>query len=777
MATKSKSALSATHTKVSPATPGVASKLSRVLVKPEPGSSPSSLRGTHHSVDRSPRPSLNLKPTADHSRGSSLNSKLSIDRRSTRVEPEPGSPSPLQGTRNSVDRSPRTSLNSKPTGGRGSPRVATPSEKSQTRASKGLELQAQFNSVQEDLKKAKEHISLIEKEKAEAIDELKEAQKAAEEANEKLREALVAQMRAEESLEIEKFRTVELEQAGIEAAQKKDEEWRNEIKSIRNQHASDAATLCSTIQELERMKQELAVAYDAKNQALNRADDAAKIAEIHAEEVDILSAELVRLNSLINSEHEKEVKENKEMVIKCKEEIDSLKQQLETAKTNEMEKEAFIEQLNVDLEAARIAESYALNVVQEWKKRFQELKMQIAEAKKLQISASDSLDLVMKQLASNNNSLLDAKSEITALKVKVGLLEVTINKQIGHLVKSQQCMNTAKEETKEVTKLVESLKSELETAIEEKIRALNNEKIAASSVQTLLDEKTKLVDQLECSRDEIEKSKKAMESLASVLNQVSAESKEAMEKLLSSEKENEDNETKLEDLRSALKATNERYETMLSDARKQIDLLTSAIEQSKKEYQINWEPKELKQSDDEADQLKESLKEVEAEAIYLQEALMEVKTENTVLRTSLLDKETELQSVVKENEELQAREAASLKKADELSKLLEEATIKKQREENDEPTNYGAEVENEIGQQVKEFETKENDDDSDKVEFNMWESCKIETKEFSREREPEKKSLVQEVDDSASNQKQLKKKALLAKFVSLLKKKGSNNQK
>ncbi|KAK8261732.1 hypothetical protein V6Z11_D13G209300 [Gossypium hirsutum] len=89
---------------------------------------------------------------------------------------------------------------------------------------KGWERQAKLNLVEEDLMIAKEQMSLIQKEKAEAIDELKEAQKAAEEANKKLGEALVAQKRAEESLKIEKFRTVELEQAGIEDAKKKGHE-------------------------------------------------------------------------------------------------------------------------------------------------------------------------------------------------------------------------------------------------------------------------------------------------------------------------------------------------------------------------------------------------------------------------------------------------------------------------------------------------------------------------------------------------------------------------
>ncbi|KAL4340135.1 hypothetical protein GQ457_08G014220 [Hibiscus cannabinus] len=889
MAAKSKSGLSATPTKVSAPTPRVASKQGRVLVKPEPGS-PSHLQGTRHSVDRSP---LNTKPAVDRGspkaeaeRGSPsplrgtrhlvdrsprspLNSKMAIDRRSTKVEPEPGSHSPLRGTRSSVSRPSRQPLNTKPTIDRGSPKVATASEKSQTRIAKGSDLQAQLNSVQEDLNKAKEKIALIEKEKAQAFEELKEAQKAADEANEKLREALVAQKRAEESLEIDKFQTVELEQAGIEAAQMNDEKWLNELESIRNRHVSDADALTSTIEELERVKQELAMVCDAKTQALNQADDATKIAEIHAEEVEFLSAELVQLKSLIDSESGKEANENKEMVNKCKEEIESLKQQFEEAKTYEeklIEKEAFIEQLAVDLEAARMAESYALNVVAEWKKRFEDLQMRISEAKLLERSASESLDSVMKQLESNNMSLLDAKSEITALKEKVGLLEVTINKQIGDLVESEQSIKMAKAETKEVTKLVVSLKSELEMEKEEKTRALNNEKLASSSVQTLLEERTELVDELENSRDEIEKSKKEMESLASALNQVSAEAREAKEKLLSSEKEHEHYETKLEELRSVLKATNNKYEAMLSDAKKEIDLLTSAIELSKNGYQnsgTEYERKELhlldsvtksleekssrekeisrllsllKQSEEEVSafkeeeaQLKESLREVETEVIYLQETLRDVNTESRVLKASLLDKETKLQNMVRENEELQAREAASLKKAEELSKLLEEATMKRQREENEEPSNCekdhdlppkavgvleenpkfellseqplqvndgskdevpqadGAKVENANGQ-VKEAETKLNKDDSNKVQFNRQDSCKIEKNEFSREKEAEQKSLVRAAEvkyvndgrKSQPNQKQQQKKKndLLGKFVSLLKKKkGSNNQK
>ncbi|KAK8628016.1 hypothetical protein V6N13_063728 [Hibiscus sabdariffa] len=827
MSAKSKSGLFETPSKVSPATPKVASKVSRGLAKSEPDS-PSPLQSTRHSIERSPRPSLNSKPT--------------VDRRTPKVA------------------------------------IATTPEKPQTRTAKGSELQAQLNSVQGDLKKAKEQICLIEKEKAQAIDELKEAQKAADEANEKLREALVAQKRAEESSEIEKFRAVELEQAGIEASQEKDEEWQKEIESLSNQHALDVAALLSSTQELQRVKQELAMTCDAKNQALNHADDATKIAEIHAEKVEILLAELVRLKSLIDLKREVKANENMETVFKLKAEIELLKQEVEKAKAYEeklMEKEASVAQLKVDLEVARKAESYARNVVEEWKNRVDELEMQIKEAKKLERSASESLDSVMKQLESNNDSLHDAESEIAALKQKVGLLEMTIGRQRGDIEESEHGINMAKDETAEVAKLVDSLKSEIETVREEKRQALDNEKLAASSVQTLLEEKNKLINELESSRDEEEKSKKATESLASALHEVSSEAREAKEKLLSSEKEQENYDAQLEDIRLVLKATNDKYETILDDAKNEIDLLITTVEQSKNESEnakAMWEQKEvhladcvrkseeensslekeinrlvnlLKESEEEASaskeeeaQLKESLKEVESEVIYLQETLKKVKTEGRKLKESLLDNENELQRAVQENEELRGREAASLKKVEELSKLLEEATIKKQSEENGELTdsekdydllpkvvefseenghgseekskseqpkepkkeNYlqvndgalqadGAKVEN-----VKEDETKGKDDDSVEVEFKMWESCKIEKKEFSPEREPEQvkskvkvsesidtngsKENVNDGGNSPSKPQQPKKKTpLLRKFASLLKKKGSSKQK
>lgn len=591
---------------------------------------------------------------------------------------------------------------------------------------------------------------MLEKEKAQAIDEYKEAQKLAEDANEKLREALVAQKRAEENSEIEKFRAVEMEQAGIESAQKKEEEWLKELEAVRNQHALDVSALLSVTQELQNVKQELVMTSDAKNQALSHADDATKIAEIHADKVETLSAELARLKALLDTKLEMESSEQNEMVMELKSQLESLKLELQKAKNLEeklvekesfveqlnvelekaknheeklVEKEGFIEQLNVELEAAKMAEYYACNLMEEWKKRVEELEDRTKEANRLERSASESLESVMKQLEESNDMLQDAESEIASLKEKVGLLEMTIVRQRGDLVESESRLDVVKEEVSLTGKKVESLTSELETVKEEKTRALNNEKLAAASVQNLLEEKNKLYNELEKSRDEEEKSKKAMESLASALHEVSSEAREAKEKLLYSQGEHERYEAQIEDLKLVLKTTNEKYEGMIDDAKHEIDVLTNLIEQSKVENQnskVEWEQKEidltnrvhkyeeenasmeeemtrlanlLKVTEKEACATKEdearvksTLREAESEVIYLKEVLGEAKAESMRLKESLLDNENELQGVIQENDELRAREAASLKKIEELTKLIEENMAKKQTEENGELT-------------------------------------------------------------------------------------------
>nr|XP_043614489.1 WEB family protein At5g16730, chloroplastic-like [Erigeron canadensis] len=848
---------------------------------------------------------------------------------------ETDSPSPLQSTRASAERSPRV-VPSKPTIERRSPKISSPAEKPAPRGlQKGSELQAQLTALQDDLKKAEEKLVSIEKEKTKAVNELKEAQKLSEETNEKLQKALVAQKSAEESIEIEKFRAVEMEQAGIESAQKKEEQWEKELETVKNQHAADLAALLSATQELEKVKQELAMTCDAKDQALNHADDATKIAENQAEKVEALSAEITRLKGLLNSKFESEADQTNKMLSELNLEIESLKSEagqseklvlelkseIETLKsegeendklvcelksevehlkseekelkseietlTQEVRKskvykeklihvEASFEELNVELEAARMSESYARSLMEEWKTKVEELDLQAEEAKRLERSASSSLESMVKELETSNGFLQKAEAELSSLKEKVGLLEMSNVRQRGDLEESERTLQKVKEEASVMTKKAESLKSELETVKEERAQALSNEKLAASSVQTLLEEKNQLISELESSKNEEEKSKKALESLASALHEVSSEAREAKEKLLSNQSENENYEAQIEDLKHALQTTNEKYQNMLDDAKHEIDMLMNTIEQAKHSHQgteSEWKEKEvelletvknskdenaslekevgrlsnlLKETEEEAyasneerTQMKNLLKEAESEVTYLKEVLGDAKAESMNLKESLMDKENELQSLDQEISELKTREAESLKKIEELSKLLEEKDAKEKIEENDDVTDSEKDydmlpkvvefsehngdvpkmeqlskdtpsIENEVLQKetvVKDLngDHKESENvvekgiDSEEVEFKMWESCKIEEKDLSPERETvNDESFEDEVDSkteggdgydqingaenldngatSPSKQQVKKKKPLLKKFGSLLKsKKGTGN--
>ena len=62
-------------------------------------------------------------------------------------------------------------------------------------------------------------------------------------------------------------------------------------------------------------------------------------------------------------------------------EIETLKQQLEKANEHEEKvAEAEVEQLNIELEAARMVESYAHNLLEEWQKKVNELEINVEQA-------------------------------------------------------------------------------------------------------------------------------------------------------------------------------------------------------------------------------------------------------------------------------------------------------------------------------------------------------------------------------------------------------------
>ncbi|KAL0913505.1 hypothetical protein M5K25_016971 [Dendrobium thyrsiflorum] len=634
---------------------------------------------------------------------------------------EPNSPSPLQNPRPSVERSPR-SVNSKSTSDRRSLGISTPPDK-HPRPLRGSELQAQLTLVQEDLKKVKEKLDFEENEKARALEELKEAKKAAQEANEKLEDALLSQKLAEESSELDKFRADEVEQSAIEAAQKREEEWLEELGHVRNQHAVDVAALLSATQELQRVKQELLMTTEAKNSALGHADDAMKIAEINVEKMEMLSGEVSHLKSLLESELESHSKEMAEMINKFDSEAEVLKLELRKAKAAEeklVDVEALVEVLKVQVLNAKIAESNALYLVDEQKKKLELLESQLEEASISESTINYSLASVMKQLEEKEVVCNDAKSEIESLNVKVEGLELEVARHNEDLKESDRRLDLAKQEILNMEKKAELINFEIQKAEEEKENALNNEKIACFNVESLTQENNKLAVELEITKEELGKAKKSMESLASALRELSMESRDTQERLLIKQGQLDIASAEAEELKSALKNEQEKHEQILDEAKYEIVCLKKTIEKSEKEakeLRIEWDLKEhtlisviqkseeeiasiklhkdnavealerqkdeVKLAEEETSKLLDKMRLVETELVATKKSMEEVMAETSNLKERLLDKENELQNITQENDELQIRDAAALEKIKELSELLTELRTSKSNENGD----------------------------------------------------------------------------------------------
>ncbi|WOL16659.1 hypothetical protein Cni_G25447 [Canna indica] len=582
-------------------------------------------------------------------------------------------------------------------------------------AEKGAYLEAQLNLVQEDLKKANEQLASVEEEKLHILEELKEAKRLSEESNEKLKENLETQKRAEEALETYKTHASELEQERIQNSQKREEEWQKRLESLENQHSLSAVTLVSTTEELEKVKLDLRMAIDAKNTALAQACDATMSAEINAEKLELLSGEVSHLKALVDSKKELES------------ELVALKSELEKAKATEnklIETESLVEALKVEVSDAKKAESDARYLVDEWKKKAEQLEVQLEETNELRKTSLETIASVTKQLEESNAVLQDKECEVAALTGKVESLNLEVARHKTELDESTQQLDISQQEAAEMGKMIAVLKSELKIVEEAKNNAVNNEEIAISNIESLTEEKTKLENELDYTLGELENVKKAMEGLASALHEVSTEARETQEKFITKQSEVEDSHAQIEELKMIIKKNQESYEVMLETSKHEIVCLQDTIKKLEREFEESrseWDLKahdfasSIRRSEEEVttmkanmDKLSDSMKEaelrvraakedelqlmdklqhIESEASAASKVAEEAKAESLRLKEMVLDKENELQSVIQDNDDLKIREAAALEKVQELSSLLAEAAAKKPEENGETPRN------------------------------------------------------------------------------------------
>ncbi|CAN6305747.1 unnamed protein product [Urochloa humidicola] len=653
-----------------------------------PNESPISSRGrpsTPSSNHRPSTPSSNHRPSTPSSnhrpstpgstRRSSVGTPATPRSRANGGGPfksEPNSPPSATAQsarpRLSFDRSPR-SADTKPVVERRVPKIGTPPDKQPRRE---VELQSRLESAQEDLKKAKDQLAFIVGERDRLVGELNEAKRVADETHEKLQDALMAKRWAEEATEIEKFRADELEQAGIDEAQRREEEWQREIECVRGQHAADLESLVNTTEELERLRRDLSMANEAKKAALGHADDAMKIAEVNAEKVEILSNEVVRLKGLLDSTAASEESKNREtevLVKNLESEVSSLKVKLEEAKVLEerlAEAEKTIKELKSQIADAEKVESEIRQQLEEWKEKAGSLEMKLEEATLSEKFKSDSLASTTEELDRMQSVLQDRESEIEVLKGKTTALEIEVARLLAEVNDSNEHLDASQQEVFGLQTTIDVVRNKLEVAELAASEALNNEKTANMKIEGLTEEKTKLIGELEDAIDREEREKRAVEDLTAALDKASCEAQEAHDRFQKKEDDYEHALAQIGDLKLALKSTEESYEVMLNEANHDITCLRETVgklEAEVSKYKEECESKEL--------DLITASKQPEQEITALK-----VKAEQVA--ASLRGAEHEIEAVTEEKERLQEKLANTEAAVAEANKAVQEAKTEKE---------------------------------------------------------------------------------------------------
>eukprot|EP00268_Persea_americana_P017776 TRINITY_DN18616_c0_g1_i1.p1 TRINITY_DN18616_c0_g1~~TRINITY_DN18616_c0_g1_i1.p1 ORF type:complete len:709 (-),score=215.93 TRINITY_DN18616_c0_g1_i1:242-2368(-) len=558
---------------------------------------------------------------------------------------------------------------------------------------KGSEMQQQLGQANEDVRAANNHIKDSQKENSRVLEEIEEMKavandqviveieemkKAAADANLGPNEALLAQIQVNESCKIEKVCVKDLEQGYVESAEEREEAGQLEIEAVQKQSGLNVEALSFAAKETKRLKQELSLAIKEKNKALREAEDAMIAVEANSKQVEDLSLELSSLKKLLkaanisltvseklrDSNVEMESNQANELLALSSSTIDPQMPKVQKSKNVESElvENASIEKLELELKNAKDRESQAMGFLSESKIRIEVLKVELERAKESEAKMLESLISQTKQFEETKISLEEAKLEIASLY-----------ENIGSLRNGSRALDESHQYSKigELDKTVKMLKNELKFATEAE-----------------------------------ENSRKAMDGLAFALKEVTTEANQVKEKLASALSELEDVRVEAAYSKQTVKSTDDKFQVLLDEARREIDFYKQAVEilkQETEESTISWNVTEgglltyIKKSDAEIASLKEenrklagSLKEAKEEikmahveirnlrdivkqavneATVAKEVAEIARTENSQLKDNLSDVSSALESITKENERLKKKENAALDNFKELMSL------------------------------------------------------------------------------------------------------------
>ncbi|WVZ57781.1 hypothetical protein U9M48_008123 [Paspalum notatum var. saurae] len=519
-----------------------------------------------------------------------------------------------------------------------------------TRAVKAAasELQAQLNLVQEELRTAREHLASVDSDRARLLEDLAAARRLADDAGGKLEASLLAQRSAEEAAELERFKLTEREQSAVETAH----EWRRKYDSIEKRHAEDVASLIAAARELGGVRDELAAAAQARDAAVNQADELRRLADGSAEKVEVLMAEVARLKSQLASK----AREAAETVEKMESEASALRAEIQRAmafETKLAEAEAAAERLRVDVAYAKRGEADANRSEEEWKNTAAALEARLGEVSQLNKRNEESL-------ASLTKSFEDKQSQVLQLEGQVSSLEKEASEYKEKFVEASRRLDAATDEARELRAPIDRLRSEHELLQEAHRQAVGAGKTASARLGHLTEEKNRLVKEVGDVRGERDKAKKAVEDIAAALREVSSEAREAKERVLAKQAELDDAHRQMSELISV---------------RLEMDRLTGSLRSA--EHEVNQLRADKAQLLNKLQEESQVLQAMNTSSSGAEEAM----AESSHLQHLLSFKDRELLALNQELTELRLRERSASEKASEVSKLLAEVTARKAEEE------------------------------------------------------------------------------------------------
>ncbi|XP_011097536.1 putative WEB family protein At1g65010, chloroplastic [Sesamum indicum] len=449
-------------------------------------------------------------------------------------------------------------------------------------------------------------------------------------------------------------------------------------------------------EELRRTKEQLNDCEIEKHRILDQLKEAKRAAdEANVKANEALTLELENLKKLLTSSRDDLKTKDKK--------IDLLETELGKVRELEVvlaEKDLSLDKLNKELGGLREREKDVTTLLLENKKRIEELEDEVERARLSESKMADSLAKQTKQLEATKVKLKETSAEIASLHEKIEVLE-DLSKKSSVEVKGP--VNAGKE--------IRGIEMELKLAKENLVQAQEGEKKALSKAESLIEEIELVKNEWKSAIEAEAKSAKAMEDLALALKEVATEANQAKGKLSVTENELEQVRGEARKLKEMVRSTEEKYKKLLNEARVEAELQKNTAERLRVEAEeslLAWNGKELgfvsciKRAEEERatlqhdnNKLVESLKAAEnmtrsaREETYklrdiLKQAVNEAnaakaaagiaRDENSFLKDCLTEKEEALLFLTRENERLRISEAAAKENVKQLKALLSNAS-------------------------------------------------------------------------------------------------------